>query len=272
MNLKKTKLLSKIFLVLIGIYIAGLTLIYFNQEKFIFLPTKLDQNYVYHFQDNFEEINLKTSDDININALLFKTDNPKGVIYYLHGNSGNLSGWGDLAGLYLELGYDFFVIDYRGFGKSGGKISNEQEFYSDAQLGYDFIKNSYRENEIVIIGYSIGTGAASYLASKNSPKLLILQAPYYNLTEISKTRMPFVPSFLLKYKFENNVHLNNTDCPVYIFHGDKDQTIFYEDAVKLKEHLKEKDEYITLKGQRHNGINENVEFIEKSKVILSSNF
>ena len=264
------KKIFKIVLIGLGIYLAALTLIYFNQEKFIFLPTKLEKNYTFLFENEFEEVYLETADKINLHSLYFKTQNPKGVIYYLHGNSGDLSGWGDVTGVYLDLGYDVFILDYRGFGKSEGKINSEKQFYDDVQLGYNYLKNKFKEDQIIVIGYSIGTGSASYLASKNSPKFLILQAPYYNLSEIGKNRMPFVPSFLLKYKFENNKNIQDIKCPVYIFHGDADRTIFYEDAVKLRDHLKSTDKYITLKGQGHNGVNENLEFISKLKEILNN--
>ena len=258
----------KIVLIGFAIYVAALTLIYFNQEKFIFLPTKLEKNYTFQFEDEFEEVYLETPDKIKLHSLYFKTENPKGVVYYLHGNSGDLSGWGDVAEVYLDLGYDVFILDYRGFGKSEGEIKNEKQFYKDVQLGYNYLKNKFNQDQIVVVGYSIGTGAASYLTNKNSPKLLILQAPYYNLTEIGKSRMPFVPSFLLKYKFENDKNIQKVKSPVYIFHGDADKTIFYEDAVKLKNHLKPKDEYITLKGQGHNGVNENLEFLRKLEELL----
>lgn len=262
----------KVGLIFPGIYIVGLTLIYFNQEKFIFLPTKLASDHSFQFEHNFQEINLETADNKNLHSIYFKTTHPKpkGVIYYLHGNSGDISGWGDVSGVYLNLGYDVFILDYRGFGKSEGKIKNEKQFYEDAQLGYEFLKKKFDEGQIVVIGYSIGTGAASHLASENSPKMLILQAPYYNLTEMAKTRMPFVPSFLLKYKFDNQKQIENTKCPVYIFHGAEDKTISYEDAVKLKNYLKNPENYFRLQGQGHNGINENPEFIEKMKEILGS--
>ncbi len=197
-----------------------------------------------------------------------KLKTPKGVVYYLHGNSGNLSGWGDVADLYLDLGYNILIMDYRGFGKSEGKIQNEKQFYNDVQLGYNYLKEIFEENEIIVIGYSIGTGAASHLASTNHPKFLILQAPYYNLTEVMKTQIPFVPSFLLKYKFENNQNISKTKCPVYIFHGDEDKVLSYTQSKELKKALKKKDEYITLTGQGHNGVNKNYEFHEKLRTLL----
>lgn len=264
------KLILQIILVLIGIYVLICILLYFNQEKFIFHPTKVPKNFKYDFPHQFREIYFTAADSTQIHSLYFEVENPKGVVYYLHGNSGDLSGWGDVAGAHLDLGYNILMIDYRGFGKSGGKIHSEEHFYADAQLGYDFLKENFNEDQIVIIGYSIGTGTASYLASTNNPKFLILQSPYYNLVEMVKIKVPFVPTFILKYKFPNNEHILKTKCPVYIYHGDNDLVISYHNSIKLKEHLKQKDRYTTLENYGHNAVNENPEFLRQLKLILSS--
>lgn len=262
------KLILQIILALIGIYVLICVLLYLNQEKFIFDPSKIAKDYQFNYERPFKELYFTTSDSLKIHALYFETENPKGVVYYLHGNSGNLSGWGDIADVYLDLGYNILLIDYRGFGKSEGKIENQKHFYEDAQLGYNFLKENFNENQIIMIGYSVGTGTASHLASANNPKLLILQSPYFNLDEIMKIRVPFAPTFLLKYKFENNLYIPKTKCPVYIFHGEEDAVISYTNSLKLKEVLNEKDQFITLKNQGHNGINENPEYLKKLEVIL----
>ncbi|MEG1267243.1 MAG: alpha/beta fold hydrolase, partial [Myroides sp.] len=140
---------------------------YFNQENLIFHPLKINKETKYTYPNNFKEINLKAPDNTTINNLYFETENPKGVVYFLHGNAGNLSTWGNISSIYLELGYNVFITDYRGFGKSEGNISDQTQLFSDTQLGYDFLKKEFKEDEIIIVGYSIGTGIASYLASAN---------------------------------------------------------------------------------------------------------
>lgn len=262
------KLILQIICVLIIIYVLICVLMYFNQEKFIFDPSKTPKDFKYDFAGNPTEIYFTAADSTQIHSLYFEVENPKGVVYYLHGNSGDLSGWGDVAAAYLDLDYNVLMIDYRGFGKSGGKIKNEKQFYQDAQLGYDFLKEKFTENKIVIVGYSVGTGTASYLASTNDPKLLILQSPYYNLEYVTQTRFPFLPKFLLKYKFDNAQNISNTKCPVYIFHGDKDVVIFYENALKLNKILKPKDHFIPLLEQGHNAMGEHPLYLEKLKELL----
>ena len=85
---------KKALILLIGLYIMIGTSLYLLQEKILFRPTVLAQDYVYTFDSNFEELFLKPNDDAVINALHFKAENPKGVILYFHGNAGDLSRWG----------------------------------------------------------------------------------------------------------------------------------------------------------------------------------
>lgn len=240
---------------------------YFNQESFIFHPLKINKETKYTYPNSFKEIDLKTSDGTTINNLYFETENPKGVVYFLHGNAGNLSTWGNVALLYLESGYNVFITDYRGFGKSDGTITDQTQLFSDAQLGYDFLKKDFKEDQIIVVGYSIGTGIASYLASTNNPKLLILQAPYYNLKTEMKSQFPFFPTFILKYPFENNLHLSKVKSPIFIFHGNNDYVITHENSLKLKAVLKEKDSVIILKNQDHIGINDNAEYKKLIKLL-----
>jgi len=125
------------------IMIGGL--LYFLQEKLIFHPSILAQDYQYEFRVNFEELFLNTSDNAIINALHFKIDKPKGVILYYHGNAGDLSRWGEVVQYFVEQQYDVLVMDYRTFGKSTGKLS-EEALYSDAQFCYNYLLKTYDES------------------------------------------------------------------------------------------------------------------------------
>jgi pimeloyl-ACP methyl ester carboxylesterase len=91
------------------------------------------------------------------------------LIFYLHGNAGSLNTWGEVAKRYTELKYDVFMLDYRGYGKSEGSIHSQKQFHEDIQMAYDEMKKTYKESNIVVLGYSIGTGPAAKLASLNHP-------------------------------------------------------------------------------------------------------
>ena len=262
------KLLINGSLTLLGIYILVCVLLYFFQEKLIFMPEKLDKEFLFQFDQEFEEKNIKTSDGTILNGLLFKADSSKGLIFYLHGNAGCLNSWGDVAGTYTDLNYDVFILDYRGYGKSEGSINGQKQLYGDIQTVYDELKEQYSEDQIIVLGYSIGTGPASRLASENHPRLLILQAPYYSLTDLVRRSFRIIPTFILKYKLENYTHLKDCKMPVVIFHGDQDEVIYYGSSLKLKDGLKSGDRLVTLKGQGHNGMTENQEYKRELKQIL----
>jgi pimeloyl-ACP methyl ester carboxylesterase len=240
---------------------------YFFQEKLIFFPEKLEQGYEFNYDQDFEELNIKVSDGKVLNGLLFTTKNSKGLIFYLHGNSGSLGTWGDISSKYTNLNYDVFILDYRSFGKSGGTINSESQLFEDNQLMYNELRKRYNEENIIILGHSIGTGLASKLASENKPKYLILLSPYYSLTDMMLQRYPFAPTFLLKYKFATHDYLEECTMPITIFHGNTDEVIPFESSIKLTQDFS-KIKLIELNGQGHSNVNDNVDYIAELTQIL----
>lgn len=126
----------------------------------------------------------------------------------------------------------------------------------------------YPENKVIIAGYSIGSGFATILASKNKPKALILQSPYYSFTELSSNKVRFFPDFLKKFSLETYEYLPKIKAPIYIFHGIQDQLIPYENSVRLSQLLKSNGHFYPLKKQEHIGMNENSDFQNQLKNIL----
>jgi pimeloyl-ACP methyl ester carboxylesterase len=165
------------------------------------------------------------------------------------------------------LNYDIFILDYRSYGKSEGEIKSQAQLFEDNQIVYEKLKKEYEEENIIILGYSIGTGMASNLASKNDTKQLILQAPYYSLTDMMRHRFSFIPTFILKYKFATNEYLKDCKMPITIFHGNQDGVINYESSTKLKEDFTQI-EIFTLDGQGHSGMTDNLNYKREIKNVL----
>ena len=259
----------RILKVLAVIYLAIVVVLYFFQERLIFFPQKLDRNKAFSFTGPFEEMSFRTRDAVRLNGILFKADSSKGLIFYLHGNGGSLEGWGRTAPAYTALHYDVFMLDYRGYGKSEGHISSEAQLHEDIQQVYDSLKGLYGERNIVVLGYSIGTGLAARLAADNHPKMLILQAPYYSLVSMMRTRYPWLPTFILRYRLETNKYLPGCAAPIVIFHGDCDDVIACENSNRLKALLKPGDTLIMLKGQGHNSMSDNQEYLRAIGGVLS---
>ena len=133
------------------------------------------------------------------------------------------------------------MLDYRGYGKSDGQVESEDQLHQDVRAAYDEMRKRYDEDKIVVLGYSLGSGPASKLAAENSPRLLILQAPYFSLKDVAKRSFPFIPVVLLKYKLETNRYITACKMPVVLIHGDQDEVIYYESSLKLKALLKPTD-------------------------------
>ncbi len=269
-NFKKIgRRLLRIFAVIGILIISAYVFVYIRQERFFFNPKTLEKDYKYSFEQPFKEINIPVEEGVNLNALLFKTDSiSKGVILYFHGNAGAIHEWGLRAHLYTENGYDILFVDYRGYGKSDGFYTNESELYNDAQKIYDYLKTKYDEKEIIVLGFSLGTGFASYTAAKNNPKLLILEAPYYAWNEFIASISPF-PQILINYEIPSHKFLGEVKCPIRVFHGSKDFLIKPEENSKrLKKLYPNKIEHTMIEGAGHNGIYITKQYYDELKVLL----
>lgn len=238
-----------------GLYLLYVSYVYFNQEEMVFRHFKLEKNYQFDFGGDFTEINIPVEVNTNIHGLLFKGNPSKGLVFYLHGNAGALNTWGGIAEQYTNLGYDFFIMDYRGFGKSDGTIESSKQVLNDVNQVYEKIRKDYKN--IIIIGYSIGTGPAAYLASKHHPDKLILQAPYFNFLELSREKAPLFPDFLKKFDFATDQYIRNTQSQIVIFHGKDDRMISVVNSEKLQQYLKKSDQLFLLENQGHLGMNDN---------------
>jgi len=265
----------KILAISIGaLYIIFCVALYFFQEKLIFHPVKLASDYTFDFERDFEEVKMLTADNVKLHALWFKSKNPQGAVLFFHGNGGCVRGWGLNAGKFIDSQYDVFIMDYRGYGKSGGIIPTEAQFYQDAQLAYDELKKKYAENNIVVLGHSLGSAPATKIAADNHPQRLILKAPLYSLKDVVKNNpnamlTKLIPTFLLKYDFPNYKYLAECEAPVTIFHGDNDRVIYNGSSVKLKKYFKPSDTLITLSGVGHNTISRDPVYREQLKELLA---
>ena len=245
--------------------------LYVFQERFIFQSVKLKQDYSFKFVKTFKEINLTTVDKAQLNGLYFKVKNPQGVILYFHGNKDNLVRWGGIASNLTDYNYNVLVVDYRGYGKSTGKRS-EAKLYQDAQLWYNYLKARFKEAAITIYGRSLGTTFATYVASKNNPQQLILEAPFNKLSSPPKQWFRVAPyDLLLRYKFNSDIYIKSVRCPITIFHGTKDKVIPINIGRKLfKVAPKNLTEFITVKNATHHNINNFNIYKEKINSLLEN--
>ena len=251
-------ILSAILIVYVAICLA----FYFFQHFAFFRPERLNPSFKYKYPFPFEELNFDMEDGGRINAIHFKVPNTRGVVYYLKGNSKSIKGWGKFAKDFLSNGYDFFMMDYRGFGKSKGKRS-QQKVFNDAQHVYKWLTEKYREENIVLYGRSLGSGIASRIASWNNPRLLILDSPFFSFYHNVKRYLFFTPlKWLLKYDMRTDQYLKTVNCPVHIVHGTTDRLIPYSQSEQLKKMYPEKITLHPIPKGGHNNLPNFPEFFE----------
>lgn len=254
--------------ILVVAFVTTLVFLYSRQEKMIFLGEKLDKNHVFNFPGEYEERFYHPEEGVDIHGLLFRVPEPKGLVFYFHGHMGSIVSWGQWASMFQDQGWDVFMWDYRGYGKSTGVIKEEHSIHNDAKFLFDRISPEYREKRIIFYGRSLGTGIASKLAIDYQPEKLILSTPYFNFEDVVSHQHPLIPvSMLLKYKFRNDSHLKEVKCPVYLFHGTEDDFVPYESSVKLS-NLGEHIQLTTIQGATHSDFAVFAEFKDKMKELL----
>ncbi|HRN80014.1 MAG TPA: alpha/beta fold hydrolase [Ferruginibacter sp.] len=246
--------MSSTLLYIIGGYLLLLALVYLLQERFIFKPEKLHQGFQYKFDVPFRELFFDVEPNVRINGLHFTVKNPLGLVLYFHGNSRSIKGWSRYAKDFYRYNYDVVLVDYRGFGKSTGKRS-EAMMLKDMQFVYDTLAVQYHEHHIIVYGRSLGSGFAAKIASDNTPRYLILDAPYYSFKKVVERFLPFLPlRMLLRFHLRTDKWIKHVNCHTYIIHGTKDWLIPISNSEKLQAINPKKITLVRIEGGGHNNL------------------
>ena len=244
----------QIVLYIIGGIAVLSVIIYFVQEKFIFKPEKLQQDFVYKYDAPFKELFFDVEEGVRINGLHFYTEKPLGLILYFHGNSRSIKGWAKYARDFYRYKYDVVLVDYRGFGKSTGK-RNEKDMLNDMQFVYDTLAATYPQSHLIMYGRSLGSGFATKLAADNSPRYLILDAPYFSFKKTIERFLPILPvKYILRFHLRTDKWLPMVNCHTYILHGTKDLLIPISNSEKLQQLNPRKITLIRIEGGKHNNL------------------
>jgi len=246
--------LNPVLIYILGGYFLLLAIVYLVQERFIFKPEKLKQDFVYKYDAPFKELFFDIEPGVRINGLHFTVDKPLGLILYFHGNSRSIKGWAKYARDFYRYQYDVVLVDYRGFGKSTGKRS-ESMMLKDMQFVYDTLAVQYTEHHIIVYGRSLGSGFAAKIASDNKPRYLILDAPYFSFRKVVKRFLPILPTkFLLRYHLRTDKWIRHVNCHTYVLHGTKDWLIPISNSEKLQALNPKKITLIRIVGGGHNNL------------------
>ncbi|WP_198937870.1 alpha/beta hydrolase [Pelomonas sp. KK5] len=258
---------------LLGALVAGVLMavawLYFHQERSLFEAEPLPPDHRFSMlAADVEEVSVPVP-GATLSALHLKQAQPRGLVFYLHGNAGNLERWFVNADFYRQAGWDLFMIDYRGYGKSSGRIRSEAELRADVRAAWDFIAPRYGDAPRVIYGRSLGTGLATGLAAEVQPALTILVSPYLSMQAVTDLHFPYVPRRVLRYPLRSDRDLPRIEGPVLLLHGTLDTLIPPSHSESLLP-LARRGELALIEGAAHNDLQEHEPYLSMLRAALDS--
>ena len=238
----------------VGLVAALFAWVYVRQEQLLFHPEPLAADHRFPPVDGVHESTVQVP-GATLSALHLRLPAPKGVVFYLHGNAGNLQSWFVNADFYRRANYDLFMIDYRGYGKSSGRIESEAQLHADVKAVWDEVAPRYAGKRVVMFGRSLGTALAATLAAQVQPDLTMLVSPYQSMAALAAHHYPWVPAVLLRYPLRTDEHLPRIQAPVVLLHGDRDTLIPSSHSEALKSRAPQA-RLVIVPGAGHNDLQE----------------
>ncbi len=214
------------------VYAAVLALLWWSQERLIFQPVTLPANHRFELGPDVHETWVDVP-GARLHALHLRLPRPDGVVFFLHGNAGNLESWFVNADFYRRANFDLFMIDFRGYGKSNGRVRSEAELMADVRAAWAQIAPQYKGLRRVIYGRSLGSGLAAMLAAEVQPELTVLATPYSSMCALVRDLYPWVPPGLLRYPLRTDLALPRVKGPVLMVHGAHDELIPVAHSTRL---------------------------------------
>lgn len=252
----KKKRITRWISLLVMVYCLIGIVIYYAQDKLSLHPEPVTIDYNYNFHIPYKEVNIPYENNVNMSVVQFTTTDsvPKGVVLYFHGNEQNIARYAQYAPALTKSGYEVWMIDYPGYGKSTGPF-NEKRLYDWALSFYKLARARFKPDSIILYGKSFGAGIATQLASIRDCRYLILEAPYYSFPSVFSSYLPIYPyERMIRLKLPTWQFMQRVTAPVVIFHGSDDGVIRLSNARRLQPYLKPGDRFITLAGGNHNNL------------------
>jgi pimeloyl-ACP methyl ester carboxylesterase len=206
------------------LYGLVLGLLWWGQERLLFLPTPLQPDHRLALERDVHERWIDVP-GARLHALHLKLPSPRGVVFFLHGNAGNLQSWFVDLDVYRRANFDVFMLDYRGYGKSSGRIESETQLHADVRAAWDLVALEYGGKKRVLFGRSLGSGLVVPLALQVRPELTVLVSPYSSMRAMASEVYPWVPTALLRYPLASDDLIAQVGTPLLLLHGERDDLI-----------------------------------------------
>ena len=203
----------------------------------------------------YEDVFLTTSDSERLHGWFVPSAGARGVVLFLHGNAGNISHRLDSIAIFNQLGLDTLIIDYRGYGESSGKTS-EQGTYLDAQAAWDYLvgERGVSADRIIIFGRSLGGAIGAWLGSQHTPAAVIIESSFSSGVDMARRLYPFLPVRLItRLRYPVVAYASRLESPVLVVHSRDDEIIPFEMAEEIYAAVKSRKAFLQLRGDHNAG-------------------
>jgi len=245
-------------LILAAAYALIVVTAYLFQSRLIYLPAIPSRDLVTtpgQLEFPYENVELRTEDNVLLHGWYVPASNSRNTLLFFHGNAGNISHRLESIKIFHNLGLSVLIIDYRGYGKSGGRPT-EAGTYRDARAAWDYLvsKRQVNEKNIVLFGRSLGGAVAAQLATLVNPGGLILESTFTSAEALAKTVYWYLPVKLLaRIHYPNEKFLSRVSCPVLIIHSTQDEIVPYAQGRQLFDLAPEPKSFVALRGGHNDG-------------------
>ncbi len=235
-NRSVAKSIAVVALSILALYLIAVAFLYSIQETMIFHPRRLTGAALTTSPGKrIEKVGIPVDGSKHVRGWLCKSDREgkQGLIIYFGGNAEEVSG--RLRDPEFHEGWTLALTNYRGYGESDGK-PGEQAFFEDALKIYDYYtgRDDIDTTRVVVMGWSLGTSVATFLASRRTVRAVILVAPFGSIADIARERFPFAPiNLILKHRFDSYLYAPLVKVPLLCILGTADATIRPVHSLKL---------------------------------------
>lgn len=242
-------------LVCAACYIGLVLILRVTQSRFVYFPQAEMTATPQDVGLPYEAVDLKAADGPRLLGWFVPAQPPRGVVLFCHGNAGNISHRLDSILLFHRLGLSTFIFDYRGYGQSEGKPT-EQGTYLDAEAAWGYLVQTRQvaPTEIILFGRSLGGAVAAWLAQGRAPKALIVESTFTSVPDIAAELYPFLPARLLStFDYSTADYLRQVSCPVLVVHSRGDEMIAFSHGERLFRAANEPKEFLEIRGTHNEG-------------------
>lgn len=225
------------------------------EKSFIFYPISEIEQTPDELGLPYEDVYFMAEKGVRLNGWFIPSRSGDLTLLWFHGNAGNISHrLENIRLIHEKLKTHIFIFDYRGYGRSEGKVS-EEGTYQDARAALRYLQRNknIQSRDLVLFGRSLGAAVAAHLAAEEDALALILETPFASIVEMAKVAFPFLPvGPFLKTKYDLLARIPQAKPPVLVLHGDRDDVVPYAQGKKIFEAAHEPKEFYTIRGAHHN--------------------